>query len=415
MTPPALTLALLISIVLLGAHPSAASDVFPGENPNHPMYGDSRGPLVDKVETITLRSSSGPGLAREIVEAQGKDYIRLHVAKELEVVRAGSESVPDFEERAIRQLDTLKDWDSEMYAYLEELARQTNLPLEELWLSLYVDSAWVASMSGLIEAVWNGKKELYMAASRAGIQGRGGCTTMGWANGVIGGNMDFTSTFLGAQKNTKTPNLIFEGEYFGAYRAMGRNVGLIITTIVPDSVAAGPDGLPHPIVIASVAERAKSVAHAIELLDKIKFESPMSYLLADKDGGLMVYYAVEGDRMVNLPTEGRIAQTNFSIQKRDRLLQAWDGDYLKVNEHLMQALYRYDTSMVLLRGVPLDERNVDAMKTLLRTQPIQMRSARGADFGTVASYVMDLPNGCMYQTPDRPDLSEYIKVCFDKE
>ena len=129
----------------------------------------------------------------------------------------------------------------------------------------------------------------------------------------------------------------------------------------------------------------------------------------------MVYYAVEGDRMVNIPTQDLVAQTNFSIQKRDRFLQAWDGDYLKANENLMQALYRYDTAMVLLRGVPMDERNVDAMKTLLRTQPIQMRSARGADFGTVTSYVMDLPNGCMYQTPDRPDLSEYIKVCFDKE
>ena len=57
-----------------------------------------------------------------------------------------------------------------------------------------------------------------------------------------------------------------------AFRAMGRNVGLIITTLVADTVAHGPDGLPHPIVIASVARRATGVAHAIELLNQIGFE-----------------------------------------------------------------------------------------------------------------------------------------------
>ena len=42
-----------------------------------------------------------------------------------------------------------------------------------------------------------------------------------------------------------------------------------------------------------------------------------------------------------------------------------------------------------------------------------MRAARGKDFGTVTSYVMDLPNGCMYQTPDRPDLVDFREICFD--
>ena len=28
--------------------------------------------------------------------------------------------------------------------------------------------------------------------------------------------------------------------------------------------------------------------------------------------------------------------------------------------------------------------------------------------------IMDIPNGCMYQTPDRPDLVEYVKISFDE-
>ena len=399
---------LLVNPLSSGTRNALATELFPGEDPNHPMFGESRGPLVEKVETMTFTSTFGPRLARDMVKEQGKEYIATHIAKEIKTIKSDIKDYAAFKARTNAQLSVLKDWDSDMHAYVVELAAQLEMSAEDVWVSFYIDAAWAESMTETIGKVWNDRTDLY----KQGLQRRGGCTTLGWNNGIIAGNMDFTSTMLGAQKNTKTPDLIFEGEYYGAFRAMGRNVGLIITTLVADTVAHGPDGLPHPIVIASVARRATGVAHAIELLNQIGFESPMSYLLGDKDGGLMVYYAVDGERLVNKPFGGFVAQTNFALQNRDRLLEAWNNDYLELNEWLMQAPYRYDVAVALLRGVPLDERNVDAMKTLLRTQPIQMRSARGHDFGTITSYIMDLPNGCMYQTPDRPDLVEYVKVCF---
>lgn len=405
-----ITTALVIIPLASGTRTALGIEVFPGEDPNHPMFGESRGPLVEKVETMTFTSTFGPQLARDIVKAQGKEYITDHIGKEIKTIKSDVKDFAAFKQQTTRQLETLKGWDTDMHAYVVELARQLGMPVEDVWVSFYVDAAWVESMSDAVGKLWDGNTDLYNQA----LEGRGGCSTLGWTNGIIAGNMDFISTFLGAQKNTRTPDLIFEGEYYGAFRAMGRNVGLIITTIVPDSRAHGPDGLPHPMVIASVARRARNVAHAIELLNAINFESPMSYLMGDKDGGLAVYYAVDGDRLVNKPTDGFVAQTNYAVQNRDLLLEAWDNDYLELNENIMQALYRYDVAIALLRGVPLDERNVDAMKTLLRTQPIQMRSARGQDFGTVTSYVMDLANGCMYQTPDRPDLVEYVKICFDE-
>ncbi|WP_170111888.1 C45 family autoproteolytic acyltransferase/hydolase [Photobacterium frigidiphilum] len=408
--------ALLATLILtLPMFANAEGEHHPLETVNAPMFGQSRDAIETKLKTHTVSGSAfTKAYADQFVEAIGKVEILKAIDSELATIKGTIEDFEAFKQTATKQLPVLKEFDADMHAYVFRIAELLDIPVEDYWVSMYMDGAWVEGMQPMVSRVWNGNQALLKSAYEDMIQGRGGCTTAAWTNGIIGGNMDFSSLFLGHQQLIQSDDLIFEGTYYGAFRAMGKNIGIVVNTLVTDSTGYGANGLPQQIIIASVAKRAVDVGHARELLASVKAESPFNYTLADKKGNAVAYNMVESDQPVTVEAEnGAVVHTNHRTSSREKLLAAWDNDYRVANEHVGYSIARRDLASILLKIVPENERNVESMKTILRTQPILMKAANGLDFGTTNSYVIDLNAGCMYMSPDRPDLVNYEKFCFD--
>lgn len=386
------------------------------ENIYSPLFGESRPALYTEVSVI--ETSNVPSFtelyADEMVKQLGERKIVNAVQVEIKTIKAAVEDYSEFRATASKQLPVLEKFDPDMHAYVVRLAKLIDLPLDDLWVSFYVDAAWVASVDHGLDKAWNNNTELKQQALLQMDNRRGGCTTMAWTNGVLGGNEDFASVYGGQYSLMKSSDLLYEGSYYGAWRAQGKHLGLVVNTLVADSQGDGANGLPHSIIIASLVRRAHDVPQALEMLESIKGESPFNYTMADTSGNALAYNIIKKpSHSIVEPVNGAVTHTNHRSQSRDLILQAWNGDYKKANESMNYSLARRDIADSLTQIVPLDERTPETMKTILRTQPILAKAARGVDFGTIYSYIMDLPQGCIYMAPDRPDLVDYTKVCFD--
>ncbi|MGF1691010.1 carcinine hydrolase/isopenicillin-N N-acyltransferase family protein [Photobacterium kagoshimensis] len=384
------------------------------ENINGPMFGESRSALYNEVVVRKLAGNVfDKDYADKMVSSFTKEYITATVNAELASMQKTISDFTTFKEKAANQLPVLKGFDPEMHAYVVRLAELLTVDIEDLWVSFYADAAWVESMQPKLIYAWNHNGELKNKIFSEMFKGRGGCTTAAWSNGIVGGNEDFASIYGGTGELIVSDNLLFEGSYNGAWRAQSRHIGMVVNTLVSDSLADGANGLPQPIIIASVVKRAKNVPDAIKMLDSVRGESPFNYTMADTEGNAAAYNMLKKPLKVTvLPVNGAVTHTNHRTSSRKSILRAWGDDYQQANSHFGYSIARRDTANTLTRIVPHDERTAGTMKTILRTQPILMRAARGEDFGTIYSFVMDVPQGCIYMTPDRPDLTDYKKVCF---
>ncbi|GLP96104.1 C45 family autoproteolytic acyltransferase/hydolase [Paraferrimonas sedimenticola] len=393
-----------------------AADHHPQIDPSSSMFGKSRSVVINELQKDIIPGSAFTAeYAAAMLEIKGKASILEAVKHEIQTIENAVPDFSDFKKRASKQLPVLKEFDADMYGYVASMAEGLGIAIEDFWVSLYMDAAWTEGAQGLAQALWGGDEALRNEAIQS-TQSRGGCTTAAWTNGIVGGNMDFSSDFLGAQRLVKSDDLIFEGSYFGAFRSMGKYIGLIINTIALDNAASGADGLPHPIVIASVTKRARSVGEAVQMLDSLKSESPMNYTIGDNKGSAIAYNFIKTEDTRVIPaTNGYVVHTNHNLKNRDKLLSVYGNDYNAAAQATLFTIARYDAASLLMSIVPKHERNVDSMKTILRTQPINMRSSNEVDFLTTNSYVMDLNKGCLYMTPDRPDLSSYEVTCFSNE
>lgn len=384
------------------------------ENVNSPMFGDSRDALYTEFAQHDIDGSAfTASFADKLVKSVGKKHVVDAINAQLNSMKTSMEDFSTFKTTTTQQLPVLKKFDADMYEYVQRLATLTSIDIEDLWVSFYMDAAWVADMEPKLIYAWNHKSELKNTVFSDMLKGRGGCTTAAWDNGIVGGNEDFASIWGGTSSLVTSDDLMFEGTYYGAYRAQGKHLGLVVNTLVADSLGDGANGLPHPIIIASIVKRAQSVPEAMSLLEQIKGESPFNYTMADDKGNAIAYNILKKDASTTVePVNGAVTHTNHRTSSKEKMLEAWGNDYQLANSNFGYSIARREAADLLTRIVPNDERNAESMKTILRTQPILMKAARGEDFGTIYSFVMDVPQGCIYMTPDRPDLTDYKKVCF---
>ena len=241
-----------------------------------------------------------------------------------------------------------------------------------------------------------------------------GCTVVGFNNGILGQTMDLGIEMTGQTVVWKSSDLIVDAvSPFYTGMAMSRNLASQNNTIDVFSTLALEKGAPQSLVYLAVIMNSKNVDEAAELLAKYTTNASGVATLADKDGGLSSFeYYAEGVKRIKSEF-GYIVHTNHPLGEEQELANSLtDGNLDAFNQIAAQTLGRYAFAESFMRWDI--ERTAGSIQSLFRSRPVLMAPTKTNSFITGSANVSDLNAGCMYVTPYRPDLTDFVKVCFNK-
>ena len=241
-----------------------------------------------------------------------------------------------------------------------------------------------------------------------------GCTVVGFNNGILGQTMDLGIEMTGQTVVWKSSDLIVDAvSPFYTGMAMSRNLASQNNTIDVFSTLALEKGAPQSLVYLAVIMNAENVDDAAKLLSKYTTNASGVATLADKDGGLSSFeYYAEGIKRIDAEF-GYIVHTNHPLGEEQELAnKLTNGNLDAFNQIAAQTLGRYELAESFMRWDI--ERTAGSIKSLFKSRPILMAPTKTNSFITASANVSDLNAGCMYVTPYRPDLTDFVKVCFSK-
>ena len=307
--------------------------------------------------------------------------------------------------------DFVKDF-PEIQAFYQGFANATGATLDQVLLASWSeDGNFGHHMLEVKEAMFGDKKVPLFFENK---QPNKGCTVVGFNNGILGQTMDLAIEMTGQTVVWKSPDLIVDAvSPFYTGMAMSRNMASQNNTIDVFSTLALENGAPQSLVYLAVIMNADNVDDAAKLLSKYRTNASGVASLADKDGGLSAFeYHADGIRRI--PAEfGYLVHTNHPIGQEQELANTLtDGNLDAFNQIAAQTLGRYELAESFMRWDI--ERSVGSIQSLFRSRPVVMAPTKTNSFITASANVSDLNAGCMYVTPYRPDLTDFVKICFNK-
>lgn len=363
-------------------------------------------PIIE-FEGLTVRG--GEQIAKGYNEAFGDGYLLDFINSHIETARKYYTS-----DQLAAALDSTKNFVKdfpEIQAFYQGVSNATGATLDEVLLASWSeDGNFGHHMLEVKEALFGGEKiPLFFEDKRPNK----GCTVVGFNNGILGQTMDLDVDMVGETVVWKSPQLIVNAvSPFYTGMAMSRNMASNNNTIDVFSTLALENGAPQSVVYLAAIMNADNVDDAARLLSKYRTNASGAATLADKDGGLATFeYYADGVRRID-PEFGFIVHTNHPIGKEQELADTLTkGNLDAFNQIAAQTLGRFDAAESFMRWDI--ERTAMSIQFLFKSRPILMPVTRTNSFITGTANVSDINAGCMYATPYRPDLTDFVKVCFD--
>ena len=363
---------------------------------------------VFEFEGLTIRG--GEQIVESYNKTFGDGYILKYMKSHIETSRKNYS-----DEQLAAALKTTQDFIKdfpEIQAFYQGFANATGATLDQVFLASWSeDGNFGHHMMEVKEALF-GDTEIPLFFENK--QPNKGCTVVGFNNGILGQTMDLAIEMTGQTVVWKSPKLIVNAvSPFYTGMAMSRNLASTNNTIDVFSTLALENGAPQSLVYLAVITNVDNVDDAAKLLSKYRTNASGVATLADKDGGLssFEYYA---DGIKRIPAEfGYIVHTNHPLGQEQELANTLtDGNLDAFNQIVVQTLGRYAFADSFMRWDI--ERSVGSIQSLFRSRPVLLPPTKTNSFVTATAKVSDINAGCMYVTPYRPDLTDFVKICFDK-
>lgn len=361
------------------------------------------------IEFEGLTFKGGQQIVQGYEKIEGKGYYAGFVNKYLDKINKIFTS-----EQIATATKTSEDFINDfprLESFVEGLASEAGLTKQQVLLAFWAEDA-LASHSIKKMGV-----ELFEGSDFKlhGEKNVKGCTVTGFTNGIIGQNMDLSIDVTGASVTWKSPELIASGPSpFHPVMNMSRNLATNTNTIDIFSTLALEKGVSTGLLYIATITNATTVDEAEKLMAKYQLAASASTTMADKQGGLKTLeWHANGFTTFEAEKEGYIVHTNHLRGREQETADAlFDGDMRQFNIFVKETLGRYYTTAEFMKYDI--ERNADSIKAVLSQRPVLLSPTAGNSFVTSMSNVSDLNEGCQYISPYRPDLTDYVEVCFDK-
>lgn len=300
----------------------------------------------------------------------------------------------------------------EFEAFYQGFSNASGATLDEVLLASWSeDGNFGYHMIEVKEALFGDKKVPLFFEEK---QPNKGCTVVGFNNGILGQTMDLGIDMIGETVVWNSPELIVNAvSPFYTGMAMSRNMASNNNTIDAFSTLALEKGAPQSVVYLAAIMNTDNIDDAAELLSKYRTNASGAATLADKDGGLATFeYYADGVKRIDAEF-GYIVHTNHPLGQEQQLADTLtDGNLDAFNQIAAQTLGRYDVADSFMRWDI--ERTAGSIQLLFKSRPIVLPPTKTNSFITGTANVSDINAGCMYATPYRPDLTDFVKICFDK-
>jgi hypothetical protein len=335
--------------------------------------------------------------AVEDAEKSMKQALDLDKAEALEILRESE------------HLEVLKKFNAGFYQFLEGIALETEIPLEDVVLALNDGVYFAVGINAFRDKVL---KKLGFIQQ--------GCTVAGFDNGILGENNDNPVKYSGHNTLVKSSDdkimILTMGSPLVMLMGMSENLAVVANTI--DAFFAGHSirdgGLPDAAIVINALLSYKTVDEVVENYRDTKMLVALALTFADKSGGLGTIEFNAKQFIGNIilrPGDGEhhIAHTNHPRFTKSYLLRTWfSDDEGKANRLLANTFWRLDFAEDFLSASAT--KNAQEVQQLFRTYPVLIPGSGGDDFRTTVSVVWDINNQTAHISPDRPDITEYEAI-----
>ncbi len=313
--------------------------------------------------------------------------------------------------RSSGHLKNLKAYDQGLFRFLEGVAAETNVSVEEIALALN---------DGIFFAI-GVHKHRDSALEKLGFIDRG-CTVVGFDNGIIGQNNDNPVKYSGSTVLVKSVDdrimLLTMGSPLVWLMGMSTNLAVVVNTI--DAFFKGHSidegGIADGFVVLHSLLSHRTVEQVIKENKDTKMNVALCLSFADKTGGLASIEFNAHQFIGNIvlrPKRGEhhIVHTNHPRFSESYLIETWfDGDKGKANRMLANSFWRQEHAENWLKAS--SAKGVAELQSLMRSYPLLFAGADNLDFRTTVSVLWNIREGTAYISPDRPDITSFEKVAF---
>ena len=316
--------------------------------------------------------------------------------------------------RESNHLGVLKEFNVGFYRFLEGIAEETRLPVEDIVLALNDGIYFAVGVSGTRDKV----------LEKLGFI-RKGCTVAGFDNGILGQNNDNPTKYSGKTVLVKSTDekimLLTMGSPLVMLMGMSENLAITVNTLdaffLGHSIRDG--GIPDAAFVMNALMSYKSVDEVAENYKDAKMTVALAVTFADRDGGLLTieYNAKQfiGNILIR-PRSGEhyIAHTNHPRFTEQYLADTWfGGDRGQADRMLARTFWRQQFAETFLATSA--SKKAEELQQLFRTYPVLFAGADGLDFRTTVSVIWDIRKQAAYVSPDRPDITDYHRITWEND
>lgn len=308
--------------------------------------------------------------------------------------------------RESKHLEVLKQFNEGFYLFLDGIATETKIPLEDIVIALNDGVYFAVGINAVRDKVL---KKLGFIEH--------GCTVAGFNNGLLGQNNDNPVKYSGATTLVKSVDdkimILTMGSPLVMLMGMSENLAVVVTTI--DAFFAGHSirdgGVPDAAIVMNALLSYKTVEEVIVKNKNAKMNVALSVTFADKVGGLATIEFNAKQFIGNIviqPSVGEhfIAHTNHPRFTEDYLIRTWfNGDEGMANQMLANTIWRQKFAEQFLDVS--SGKKAEELQQLFKTYPVLIPGSDDGDFRTTTSVIWDVKNQRAYISPDRPDITDY--------
>jgi len=308
--------------------------------------------------------------------------------------------------RESKHLEVLKQFNAGFYLFLDGIAAETEIPLEDIVIALNDGVYFAVGINAVRDKVL---KKLGFIEH--------GCTVAGFDNGLLGQNNDNPVKYSGATTLVKSVDdkimILTMGSPLVMLMGMSENLAVVVTTI--DAFFAGHSirdgGVPDAAIVMNALLSYKTVEEVIVKNKNAKMNVALSVTFADKVGGLATIEFNAKQFIGNIviqPSVGEhfIAHTNHPRFTEDYLIRTWfEGDEGMANQMLANTIWRQKYAEQFLDVS--SGKKAEELQQLFKTYPVLISGSDDGDFRTTTSVIWDVKNQRAYISPDRPDITDY--------
>ena len=383
---------------------------------NRPYYDSDKTVIQDKLKVIEFAGGFG-------TYEGGKNFARAFGREAFDhAVESAVVSMEQIfglnKEQGIKvlhesgQQDNLKKLNAGLYDFLRGVSDETKISVEEIVIALNDGLFFAIGVQHFRDVILEDLGFL-----------KNGCTVAGFDNGILGQNNDNPVKYSGANTVVKSTDdnimLLTMGSPFVWLMGMSENLAVVVNTTDAfyQGHAIDDGGLPDGFLILNALLSYTSVDEVVEHYRDARMDVSMSLTLADRNGGLgTIEFSADSfiGNIVIRPKHGQhyIAHTNHPRFSEEYLIETWfNGDKGKADSMLAHTLWRLEYAESTLAS-SASRKDVSVLQHMFRQHPVLFPAAENLNFRTTVAVIWNIPEGCGYISPDRPDITDYERVCF---